>query len=1097
MQWNRLGGTRAPAVGTFLVTVVIAVTSFSQQVAASDGGVDFARQIRPLLAEKCFACHGPDEAQRKADLRLDTREGLFAELDSDEFAVVPGEPDQSLVYTRLITSRKSRRMPPPRLKKDLSPEEIELVRRWIAEGAPWAQHWSYVTPVRSAIPQVQRSEWPKQPIDHFVLARLESNGLAPSPRADRTTLIRRVTLDLTGLPPTPEEVDAFLADARPGAYDRVVDRLLDSPHYGEHMGRYWLDAARYGDTHGLHLDNVRQIWPYRDWVVEAFNRNMPFDQFTVEQLAGDLLPEATVEQRIATGFCRAHVTTSEGGVIPAEYDVHYTVDRVATMSTVWMGISMGCVRCHEHKFDPFSMKDFYQLFAFFNNLDGPVMDGNRPLPEPILRAARREHRPQLAALEASAAELRQHLEARGAAAEAAFDNWLMTRARSKGPAPAMPELGLVGRWTFDAPGAVAKAGVEDASPAVIDGAAAATDAAGDLSLNSGGPSEDAVFAGGAERVAGKFGDAVRVGGEAYVDLGDVADFDGDEAFSYGAWVKLDAKHRHGAVLARVDQEKSNRGFDLYVSRGRIMAHLAHSWPSDAIKVETEEKIEPDAWRHLFVTYDGSGEAAGVRIYIDGAPATTVAQNDSLKGSLRAEVSLRVARRSRDAAFHGIVDEVRVARRALHPDEVRDLVHEHEIQDLLRSPSAERTEAQTARLKAFYLTHFDDEYRRVRDQLTVLARKQHGLELDRPIASLVWKERAEPRPAFVLTRGEYDKPGEPVERDTPAALPPLSDIDDGAVPTRLDLARWLVAPEHPLTSRVTVNRFWQQLFGVGLVKTAEDFGSQGEQPSHPHLLDWLAADFRERGWNIKALQRMLVTSATYQQASVASAEAYRADPENRLLGRGSRYRLDAEVIRDSALAASGLLVRTLGGQGVRPYQPSGIWKAVGYTDSNTANYQRDTGRSLYRRSLYTFWKRTAPPPSMVAFDAPSRETCTVRRSRTNTPLAALTLMNDEQFVEAARHLATRLLRRDGLSDEERARLGFRLVVGRNPSDDEVAVVLEVRASSRSRFASDGEAARALVAVGESPPPADVEPVELAAWTVAANLLLNLDETVSKE
>ncbi len=787
--------------------------------------VDFARQIRPIPAEKCFPCHGLDAEKRKGDLRLDTAEGLFAEVD-DGFAVVRGDPEASVLYQRVVHESPRQRMPPSKWKKELSRDEIELVRKWIEEGAAWEQHWSLVPLVAPRVPAARAASGDGNEIDAFIRARLEKEGLSPSPEADRTTLIRRVSLDLTGLPPAPEEVDAFLADGSEDAYERVVDHLLGSTHYGEHMARYWLDAARYGDTHGLHLDNLRQIWPYRDWVIEAFNANMRFDQFTIEQLAGDLLPDATVEQRTATGFCRANVTTSEGGVIPEEYDVHYTVDRVATMSTVWMGISMGCVRCHEHKFDPFEMKDFYQLYAFFNSLDGPVMDDNAPLPAPVLKAPNRANRPKIAALETEIEALRQSIESAAAAAGT------------------------------------------DAATAGTDAAAAGTDTVA--------------------------GDACQM----------------------------------SAALAGLEKERR--------------------------RLETEGAIE----------------------------------------------------------------------------------------------------------------------------------------------TLVWKDAASPRPAHILIRGEYDKPGERVERDMPAALPPLPATMEGRTPTRLDLARWLVSPEHPLTARVTVNRFWQQYFGVGIVETTEDFGSQGAQPTHPGLLDWLAVEFRESDWDVKRLQKLIVMSKTYRQSAAVTPELLARDPANRLLARGPRFRLDVEVIRDSALAVSGLLVRRIGGPGVRPYQPPGIWEAVGYTDSNTVKYTRDSGEALYRRSVYTFWKRTAPPPSMVAFDAPSRETCTVRRSRTNTPLAALTLMNDEQFVEASRNLAQRVIREGGATPPERASYAFRAVTSRRPSQEELETVIEILATHRARYESDREAAGKLIRVGDSEPPDAIDESLLAAWTMTCNLLLNLDEFVTK-
>ncbi len=1045
------------ASGVFAVVMLAFVTA-----RADESRIDFGRQIRPLLGEKCVPCHGPDEKSRKGDLRLDVEESAFAPLESDEgFAFVRGDPERSVAYRLLVTDKVSERMPPRKSKKTLSKEEIALVRRWIDEGAPWRKHWSLVKPSRVALPDAGGSRWPRGAIDSFILARLRAAGLRPSPEAERTTLIRRVTFDLTGLPPTLEEIDDFLLDSSDDAYERVVDRLLDSPHYGEHSARYWLDAARYGDTHGLHLDNRRQMWPYRDWVIRAFNDNKPFDEFTIDQLAGDLLPEATVEQRIATGFNRCNVTTNEGGVILAEYDVHYTNDRVATMSTVWMGISMGCVTCHEHKFDPFDMKDFYQLAAFFNSLDGPVMDGNKPLPDPVLRAPSRENRALIAALSPEIEAARDSLEKRAAETESEYVAWEKAERVREPRAVEVAAVGLVGHWDFDDP-------------------------EGDLRS--------------VKRVDGKQGLACEVGPDDFVDLGDLGNFERSDAFSFGAWVWLEPGNQGGAVIARMDDGNAHRGWDLYVSGGRVAAHFIHEWPKNALKVETTAKLKAREWQHVFVTYDGTGKPAGVKIHVDGKASPIEVRTDSLRDTIRGGATLRVGRRSPGSPLRALVDDVRIYDRVLSAAEVSTLAGADGIREALALAPAARSPAQTRLLKTHYLSSHDAKYRELRVELTRLEERRRRLETEGGIATLVWRDRAERRPAHVLIRGAYDKIGERVYANTPAVLPPLpahADRPEGWQPTRLELARWLVSPEHPLTSRVTVNRIWQQLFGVGLVETSEDFGSQGKPPSHPALLDWLAVDFRESGWNVKRLYKLIALSAVYQQSSRMTREIHKRDPENRLLARGPRFRLDAEAVRDNALATSGLLVRKIGGPSVNPYQPIGIWKAVGYTDSNTANFKRDSGDALYRRSVYTFWKRTAPPPSLVAFDAPSRETCTVRRSRTNTPLAALALMNDEQFVEASRQLAVRLMTEGGETERARAARGFRMVTARNPEQGALDTLLRVFRSTLATYRADPDSARRLIGVGDSKAQADLDVCELAAWTMVGNLLLNLDETITKE
>ena len=1062
---------RHPARFVYAATVLATALLFAVSASlaqAAPGDVDFGRQIRPLLADKCFACHGLNRDPDETDLQMDTKQGLFAKL-TDGSAIVAGKPEESLIYQRLVSEDEDERMPPADYGKKIKPAEIELIKNWIKQGAPWEQHWSLVAPKRAALPKVSDTKWAANEIDRFVLARLEAAGLTPSAEADKATLIRRVTFDLTGLPPTIQEVDAFLADNSPQAFEKVVDRLLKSPHYGEHMARYWLDAARYADTHGLHFDAIRQIWPYRDWVVRAFNSNMPFDRFTIEQLAGDLLPNATIDQRIATGFNRLHVTTNEGGVIQAEFDVQYTVDRVATMSTVWMGISMGCVVCHEHKFDPFEMKDFYQLYAFFNNLDGGVMDGNKPLPPPTLQIPNPANQEQIAQLAATVAELNENLETSRAASAAPFAAWEQAQRAAGGSKPRLPTAGLAGHWTFD-------------------------DAGGDsVACTVSGVSPGKLV--GAKRTAGKVGSAVEVAANKYVDLGDVANFDSGDAFSYGAWINVRPGNRGSAVISRMNDGNAHRGWDLYLAGDRVIAHVINTWPSSALKVETQDKLKTNQWQHVLVTYDGSAKAAGIAIYINGKKSKLTVRNNNLSGTTKSSVSLKIGRRTPGSPFNGLVDEVRIYNRQLTAAEASSLAGGGGVAELLAIALKKRSPQQTRALVDYYLANHSPEYQEISARLQQVSQEKASLESQGNTATLVWKERAKPRQAYILIRGAYDKQGEPVSRNTPASLPPLT-VPEGKTPTRLDLAKWLVSKEHPLTARVNANRFWQQYFGVGIVETTEDLGSQGKSPTHPQLLDYLAVDFRESGWDVKQLQKQIVMSATYRQSSKTDAQKAKQDPNNRLFSRGPRFRLDAEVVRDNALALAGLLVRKIGGPPVKPYQPAGIWKAVGYTGSNTSVFRRDSGEKLYRRTIYTFWKRTAPPPTMAALDAPSRETCTVRRSRTNTPLAALALMNDEQFVEAARQMAARVMKEGGKSDRERATYAFRLATSRRPSEAELAVLLDVYKDSLTRYQGDSKAAAELIHFGESKPDASLNVEQLAAWTIIANLILNLDETIKK-
>ncbi|MBM3998839.1 MAG: DUF1553 domain-containing protein [Planctomycetes bacterium] len=1031
-----------------LVGVLAWFGTASGRGSCEEPAIDFGRRIRPVLAERCFPCHGLDAEKRETDMRLDTKEGLFVQLDSGDIPIVPGDPDRSALYRRLTTDDPELRMPPDDAKP-LDAEEIERIRQWIADGARWEPHWSLTAPSRPSVPDARGSAWPRNAIDAFILQRLRAEELEPSSEADKARLLRRAALDLTGLPPTIAELDAFLTDPSADAYEKAVDRLLASPHYGEQMARYWLDAARYGDTHGLHLDNVRLMWPYRDWVIRAFRDNMPFDRFTLEQLAGDLLPDATLQQRIATGFLRCNVTTSEGGAIDAEYEAHYTADRVATVSTVWMGITMGCVVCHDHKFDPFDMKDHYQLAAFFNRLDGPAMDGNRQDTPPTIQVMTDDQRRELEQMDARVADLVARIAAPQPAVDAAQGEWesrIRTAAASEPRWMAMrPESSL-------SRGGATLAALEDHSI-----------------LASGVNPEKEVYEFEFRLQEGPF-TAIRLEGLTHESLsgggagrspnGNVVltEFEAETAASdgSGAWQSV------SFALAWSDHAQSDGDFKI--------ANAIDGKPESGWAIGGHQKKEDR--RAIFVASNPFGGPEGARLRVRLRHESIYAQHQF--GRVRLAVTAAAA-----------IPEVGVG------------TVPRELVDWIRGDPASVTEEQRGKIRTYYRDSVstDGALKAAINELASLRKARDAFDAGLP-TTLVWRDAGEPKPAFILLRGQYDKPGPAVSPNTPAALPPLADIGPGHTPTRIDLARWLVSPEHPLTARVVVNRFWQQYFGIGLVETAEDFGSQGTPPSHPELLDWLAVEFRESGWDVKRLQKLIVTSAAYRQDARVTPDRAKKDPRNRLVSRGPRYRLDAESVRDSALAASGLLVRDIGGPSVKPYQPSGIWEAVAYTDSNTAKFTRDSGPALYRRGLYTFWKRTAPPPTLVILDAPSRETCTVRRTRTNTPLAALALMNDEQFVEAARHLATRALKEGGSTDAERVAYAFRLATARVPTDAERAVLHETLSAHADRYAADVESARKLIQVGESAPDATLDPAQLAAWTMLGNLILNLDESITK-
>jgi hypothetical protein len=1034
----------------------------SSAVAAD--GPQYNRDVRPILAENCFACHGPDSAARKASLRLDRRdEAVKAE------AIVPGDPDKSGLIERVFSDDVSRLMPPRKTHKKLTAAQKETLRRWVAAGAEYQAHWSLIAPVRPPLPAVKDAGWVRNPIDAFVLAALEKQGLRPAPEADRRTLARRASLDLTGLPPTPEQVEAFVNDPAPDAYERYVDRLLESPAWGEHRGRYWLDLARYADSNGIHFDNYRENWAYRDWVINAFNRNLPFDRFTIDQLAGDLLPNRTLDQVVASGFNRCNITTNEGGAINEEYLVLYTRDRTETTSAVWLGLTANCAVCHDHKFDPLLQREFYSMAAFFNNTTQAAMDGNIKDTPPTLPVPRPEDRPRFDAVSRELADVRARAEARKKIARADFERWL-GEAKAERVAALLPGDGLRLR-----------AGLDEGNGKPV-------------CLTVDGKGRELPPAAGLGWAPGHVGaQAFRSRPGAALEVPDAGDFDTNQAFSYGAWVKFTKPIASGAVFARMDDQHDFRGWDLWVQGDRVGCHIINKWPDDALKVVSKNPVKPGQWHHLFVTYDGSHQVGGVKVYVDGTPQETNVEANRLKSTIRTTVPLKLAQRHSTSRIDDIlIQDVRLYGRALSATEVNSLAHGSRAAWLLAKPAAQRSPAETDELFTWWLPTLDAAYRGLADKLAALQREESALR-SRGTVAHVMQEKPEQPMAYVLFRGEYDKRRDPVKPDTPHALPPMPpDLPRN----RLGFAEWLLRPEQPLTARVTVNRYWQEVFGTGIVRTTGDFGTTGEPPSHPELLDWLAVDFRESGWDVKRFFKLLVTSATYRQAAATTPEKLEKDPQNRLLSRGPRFRMDAEMIRDYALASSSLLARKLGGPSVKPYQPEGVWEAVAMIGSNTRDYKRDSGDALYRRSMYTFWKRAAPPASMDIFNAPSRETCTFRRERTDTPLQALVTLNDPQFVEAARHLAEVALKEGGDSTDGRIGLVARRLLARSFRAEETKVVRGSLDGLLAYYKAHPEDAKKLIAVGESKADPKLDPPTLAAWTMAVNELMNLDEVLNK-
>ena len=1046
-----LAGRKKPGPPPYAPTAmrlfpVIALTCFCLSVPALQGAtrLDFNRDIRPILSDNCFACHGIDKKRRKADLRLDEPDGgAFSKNKDGLQAIKPGDPANSELVKRIITTDADDLMPPADSHKKLTAPQIATLKRWIGEGAGYKKHWAF-EPI-TAPPVPASADGRLGTVDKFIAQRLTEAGLSFSPPASPEQLIRRVTFDLTGLPPTPQEVDAFVADQSPDAYQRVVERLLRSPHYGEHMARYWLDAARYGDTHGLHLDNERSMWPYRDWVVKSFNDNLSFDKFTVWQVAGDLIPNATQDQIVASGFNRCNVTTGEGGAINEEWLFRYAVDRTDATISVWMGLTGGCAVCHDHKYDPLSQKEFYSLYAFFNSASDPGMDGNILLTQPTVRLSTADQNKQLAALDGQIAATQARI-------HAAIAGLHYTDPATQHPAPPVQTSEIV--WFEDSfpPGVKAESAgapttfvTKDKGPVFSGGSA--------LKRTAKGVEQD-FFSGGATFTIPPNG---RISVECYIDPANPPKSVMLQ-FNVGGWNHRAVWGEEGAIpFGKV------RTFE-HTSLGALPE--AGKWgklefPIEKIGLKPGMKVTG----YAFTQFDGT-------VYWDH-----LSMNSRVDPAKDPQWSWsKWVEKNQGKRVEGL------------PDDLLTLVRGKKV--------AEWPAADLKRVQDWWLEHEYQGARGVvegaRAEKLAIEGKKSALESLIP-ASLVMGELPTPRDAFIMVRGQYDKPGDKVVRSTPAILPPLPKKESY---NRLDLANWLVSPQHPLTARVTVNRLWQQFFGMGIVKTANDFGSQGSPPSHPELLDWLAGDFRDHGWDVKRLIKTIVMSAAYRQSGKVTPEQLAQDPENRLIERGPRLRLDAEVIRDPALFVSGLLNPAIGGHAVRPYQPDNIWEPVAYSGSNTRTYVRDTGPALYRRSLYTFYKRTAPAPSLTTFDAPSREQVCLRRERSDTPLQALALMNDIQQVEAARNFAQRILKEGGDTYDKRVNFAFRQALSRFPRADEAAIVEQTLARHLARYASNAEAAKQLIAFGESKADPALKPAELAAWTMVGNLLLNLDEVVTK-
>ena len=1040
----------------FIRTSILAIAP----LAAVAADVDFAREIRPLLSENCFACHGPDSNKRKAGLRLDQKESAFGKNESGEIAIVSGDLEKSELLRRVISTDKDEVMPPPKEHKKLRPEQVALLKRWIKEGANWTGHWAF-QPVKE--PNIQHPTSNTQhPIDSFVRARLGKEGLQPSPEEEPARLIRRLWLDLTGIPPSIAEVDSFVQSAirnPQSAMNAAVDRALASPHFGERLAIPWLDLARYGDTSGYHNDSLRDMWLWREWVIKAFNANMPFDEFTIEQIAGDLLPGATIDQQIASGFHRNVMTSDEGGLIDEEYLNLYIVDRVATTGVTWLGLTIGCAQCHDHKYDPITQRDFYQVYGFFHKVPENGKDGVRDRnPQPFLRVPTPEQTREIARLAGEIAGVEKQAQEIAKAFEAKQAEWEKQIAASgqaaepKGPWVKIP---------LDA----------DGSGASDDGKAVTGELKGEGTFTE-----------------GAVGSSFRVEKKGWIEYGDKFGFEKDQAFTVSAWLRL--KPQGGSPFGKMEAAGNIRGWDLEFHGTRPTFHLINQWPANSISVQGDRDLPADAFLHFLVTYDGSGKAAGVKMYVNGQPEKSAVRFDSLTETIKTPETFSIGRRgSAGPAFMGRVDDFRIYSRALPANEIAALGGGATFA-IAAIPVDKRTPGQKAQLQKFFRETQVPELAVVEKKIADLKKVKETVEKQIP-NTMVMAEMEKPRDTFIKVRGAYDQNGEKVAPAAPAFLPPIPPRADGKPLNRLDFAKWLVAKDQPLTARVTINRWWAMLFGNGLVKTVNDFGAQGEWPSHPELLDWLAADFM-KDWNVKRAIKQIVMSETYRQSPKASPQLLERDSENRLLARGPRQRLDAEIIRDNALAIGGILNPKLGGKSIKPEQPPGTWEI---NEMGGYNYDKSKGDDLYRRGLYVYWRRSTVYPSFITLDAPTREFCTAQRAKTSTPLQSLVLMNDPVFVEAARAFAQRILREGGPDNASRLRFAWRLALARSPSEKEIGILAKTLEAQLATYTQDKAAAAALVKVGDLPKSANTDDSELAAWTAMGNVLLNLNETIT--
>lgn len=1026
--------------------------------------LDYNLHVKPILSDKCFACHGPDKAKQKAGLRLDFAEFAYANLaeNPDKVAIDPGSLESSELFHRILSNEADYVMPTPDSHLKLSAKEKATLIKWIEDGAVYQQHWAFIKPEKADIPEVKNEAWVKNPIDNFILAKLEDEKLLPSIEADKELLLRRVSLDLTGLPPTLPEIDAFLKDNRPDAYEKQVDRLLASPHYGEKMAVDWLDLARFADSHGYTVDRLRDMSPYRDWVINAFNKNMSYEQFVHQQLAGDLMPKPTRDMIIATAFNRNHQQNMEGGIIEEEFQTEYVVDRTNTFGDAFLGLSVSCAKCHDHKFDPISQKNYYELYSFFNNVkEAGQISWDNALPTPTLMLPTKEQEKVISFINNQLKRQEANVEKAKASTNIELENWLKTSPYPKLSKETIPKAGLLAQYTFDH-GTLRNALNRKQS--------------GSMKRESGAEGDSPVFE---KRDKGK---SILMDGDNYLDLNGVGVFRKSEPFTIGLWVYVPKELKEGVIIHKSQAERlyNFRGFHLYLKNDRLELNMAYTAPSNAITRISKQPVPRDSWIQLTMTYDGSSKANGFRLYQNGRELLMETTMDQLTKDILLNASvqpgLQIGAWWRGFGFtQGKVDDIVVYNRVLTPFELKMLAGKAKWAHVSENGPE---------IKEYFLSAISPSVAKAQADL-----KQTRTALADTMAKvkelMVMQEMPKRKKAYILKRGNYDALGEEVFPDTPEFI---LKFPENLPKNRYGLAQWLTHKDNPLTARVAVNRFWQNFFGVGLVKTTEDFGNQGEMPSHPQLLDWLAVNFRESGWDIKKLNKLIVMSAAYRQDSKSTKEQREKDPENRLLAHGPALRMTAEMIRDNALTASGLINNKIGGPSIKPYQPDGLWQI------NSANYVADSGETVYRRSLYIVAKRSVPNPTLATFDATSRSFCVVRRQKTNTPLQALVTLNDPTYMEAAKVIGIQMCKT--LNKKEAIIQAYRKLTGRKPSVKEVNLLLQLQKTEQSKFKSIPDKAKGWLNAGQYQVPKDLDQSLVAANAVVASTILNSDATLTK-